>query len=141
MNLSNESGATPLLLASKYGYILVVQVRLDCTSKESGVNPILQFVNVHGNNSFQLKHVLHSSYHHFPHILTLALFHSIDRGVTPSSLTSQALLAITNIDVNLSDDSGGTPLLFASEEGHLRVVQVKKRRREQVHRAQPCLTI
>ena len=37
VNLSNESGATPLLLASKYGYILVVQVRLDCTSGENGV--------------------------------------------------------------------------------------------------------
>ena len=91
VNLSNESGATPLLLASKYGYILVVQVRLDCTSGENGVNPMLQFVNVHGNHSFQPKHVLHSSSHHFliiqfPHILTLVpLLRSIDRGVTPSS--------------------------------------------------------
>jgi hypothetical protein len=99
----------------------------------------LQFVNVRGNHSFQLKHVLHSSSHHFliiqfPHILTLV--HSFVPSIvglhhpytilTHFALTSQALLAIENIDVNLSDDSGATPLLMASENGHLLVVQVNK---------------
>jgi serine/threonine-protein phosphatase 6 regulatory ankyrin repeat subunit B len=127
VNQTNESGETPLFIASSKAHVTIVQTLL--TSDDIDVNK--------ADESGETALYIASHEGHVKIVQTLLTRNDIDvnkpeeDGCTPLYIASQnkhietvqALLTRDDTDVNKPRTDGVTPLLFSSQNGHVKIVQ------------------